>query len=257
MKFTTLKPGQSFDQILFTSYFIQNVKSFNDLLEKYRELKKNNCHKTIIFTLDNLDQAEYTTTHAINMYDLDLTEGYDLSVLDPVCFENGEHIGYISTPSEFFIRYQNFIKQTNTVSFATACERGLIIEEDEINLLVKINSFPLEAFDNKIILKVIPVKHSYEAFAGFPNGYFSSDLNPFENYALCKHWTQKYDLQLFGIGASLLGFYRNEPIGDGIAKEIMADLAILYNTELSKLEKLKSIVKNNNFIFIKYIEYLQ
>ncbi|WP_412476206.1 hypothetical protein [Flavobacterium sp. TBRC 19031] len=257
MKFTPLQQEQSFDQILFTSYFIEDVKSFNDIIEKYMEFKNNNCLKTIIFTLDNLDQAEYTTTHAINMHDLDITEGHDLSVLDPVCFENGEHIGYISTPSEFFIRYQNFIKQTNTISFATACEKGLTIEEDEINLLVKINSFPLEAFDNKIILKVIPVKHSYEAFAGFPNGYFASDLNPFENYAICKHWNQKYELELFGIGASLLGFYRNVPIDNDIAKEIIADLAILYDTEVSRLEKLKSIIINNNFFFIKYIEYLQ
>ena len=72
---------------------------------------------------------------------------------------------------------------------------------------------------SSIILKIVPVEKPYEGICGFPNGYFESDLNPFENYALAKHLFDKYNFELFGIGASFLGFFRNEMLEKNIIKE--------------------------------------
>lgn len=257
MQIKPLTTNQSSEQILFDSFVIENLNSFDELLEVYNTYKQNNSDKIIVLTLDDLGQAEYTSGHSINLNDLDETEGYDLSVLDKACFEDGEHLGYLSTPSEFFIRKENFLKQTKDIDFASVCDKELTIDENEISILEKINYSPFEYLDQLIILKVIPVEKSYEGICGFPNGYFESDLNPFENYALAKHLFEKYNFELFGIGASFLGFIKNENLEENELKELIRDLSKLYNTTEIAFSKFAEIIKNNKYLFLKYIEYLE
>ena len=94
------------------------------------------------------------------------------------------------------------------------------------------------------------------AIAGFPNGYFSSDLNPFENYALAKLLFEKYGYELFGIGASLIGFLNDSFLEDHQVKELIADLAKLYDTPEEIFDNLSKIIKINKHLFIKYTEEL-
>jgi hypothetical protein len=257
MQIQPLTSNHSSNEILFDSFVIENLNSFYELIEVYQTHKQNNSNKTIILTLDNLGQAEYTSGHSTHSNGLDETEGYNLSGLDKACFEDGEHLGYLSTPSEFFIRKENFLKQTKNIDFASVCDRELTIDEYEILILEKINQSPFEYLDEQVILKIVPVEKPYEGICGFPNGYFESDLNPFENYALAKHLFEKYNFELFGIGASFLGFIRNENLEENKVKELIADLSKLYNTDEKEFENFIEIIKNNNYLFLKYIEYLE
>lgn len=109
MEVKLLKPDHFSGEILFKNYLVKGFDSFDQLIDLYAKYKKNNSKKSILITLDKLDQAHYTSTHAILNNDLDSTEGYDLSGIDTIAFENNEHIGYLSTPSEFFIRKENFL----------------------------------------------------------------------------------------------------------------------------------------------------
>ena len=245
------------DEILFDSFVIENLNSFDEFIEIYEKYKYNNPDKTIVLTLDDLSQAEYTSGHSIHSNDIDETEGYDLSGLDKACFEDNEHLGYLTTPSEFFIRKENFLKQTKDIDFKSVCERELTIDEDEMSILERINQSTFEYLDEQIVLKIVPVKKPYEGILGFPNGYFESDLNPFENYALSKHLFERYNFELFGIGASFLGFIRNEKLEENKVKELIADLSKLYNTTESAFDKFEEIIKNKNYLFLKYIEYLE
>lgn len=257
MQIKPLKSSQSSNEILFDSYIIENLKSFNELIDVFQNHKQNNSNKVIISTLDDLGQAEYTSSHSTMSNYLDETEGYDLSEIDTSCFEDGEHLGYLSTPSEFFIRKGNFLKQTKNIDFQSVCERNLTIDEDEILILEKINQSPFEYLDEQIILKIVPVEKPYEGICGFPNGYFESDLNPFEIYALAKYLFEKYDFEFFGIGASFLGFFRNKKLEDNQAKELSKDLSKLYNTTVNEFDKLIEVIKTKNYLFLKYIEYLE
>ena len=257
MDIKPLSAGVSFNQILFESYLIEGLTSFNELLDVYSTYKKENPDKTIILTLDDLDQAEYTSTHSTMSNDLDEIEGYDLSGLDKTCFENGEHIGYLSTPSEFFILKENFFKQTESIDFSSVCEKGLTIDESEVSILEKINLLPFEYLDKRIILKIVPVEKPYQGISGFPNGYFASDLNPFENYALAKHLFKKYDFELFGIGASLLAFIRKDRLDKEQVKELLSDFSKLYNCSETILERLSESMQNSKQLFLKYTEYLE
>lgn len=249
--------NQTRNEILFDSFIIENLNSFDELIEVYKIYKQNNYDKVIILTLDDLGQAEYTCTHSIMSNDLDETEGYDLSGLNKTCFEDGKHLGYLSTPSEFFIRKENFLKQIKEIDFKSVCDKELTIDEDEILILEKINQSPFEYLDEQIILKIVPVEKSYEGICGFPNGYFSSDLNPFENYALSKHLFEKYGFELFGIGASFLGFIRNEKLEENKVKELIVDLSKLYNTTENVFDKFVDVIKDKNYLFLKYTEYLE
>lgn len=241
---------------LFESFIIKNLNSFEELMDIYQTYKNNNPQKTIIVTLDDLGQAEYTSTHAMNSNDLEDTEGHDLSGLDAACFENGEHLGYLSTPEEFFIIKKNFLKQTEGVDFAEACDKGLTVDDQEMEILKKINQSPLEFLDKEIVLKIIPVTRSYEGICGFPNGYFHSDLDPFENYALAKHLFEKYGYELFGIGASFLGFIRSENLEPIAVQDLSADIAKLYDAAENTFDPLVALVQNKNHLFLKYTESL-
>ena len=257
MKISPLGVDQSNGAILFDSYIIENLPSFDALLEVYQQFRQDHPGKSVIVTLDDLGQAEYTSMHATMSHDLDNTEGHDLSGIDASAFENGEHIGYLSTPSEFFIQKENFLQQAKDIGFSDACDSGLTIETSEMELLEKIKKSPIDYLDRHILVKIVPVSKSYEAICGFPNGYFSSDLNPFENYAVAKHLHEHYGYEFFGIGASLLGFIRSRPIEEQEAAALVSDLIELYNSDESLYDKMLALVKDSQYLILKYTEYLE
>lgn len=258
MKITLLNENQNSKEGLFPNYLIEDFQSIKELLEIYYNFRKEYENQTIIFTLDDLNQAEYTSMHATMFHDLDETEGHDLSKVDPKAFENGEHIGHLTTPSEFFIRKINFEKKSKTTEFVDACDKGLFLEKSELELLEKINKDPLVFLDKKILLKIIPVQESYYALSGFPNGYFSSDLDPFENYAVAKHLKDNYDYDLMGIGASLLGFIRTYPLTESEKENLVNDLLLLYEVEESLLDYFKKTISlQSNYLFLKYTEFIE
>lgn len=257
MEIKQLIPGQTKRTLLYETYYIKEPASIEALVDTYKTYRDNNPGKTVLLTLDDLGQAEYTSTHATINYNLDDTEGHDLTGIDAACFEDGDHLGYLSTPSEFYIRKANFLKQAQAVSFSDSCAKGMTIDEDEIELLEAINENPLSYIQQQLLLKIVPVERSYEAISGFPNGYFTADLNPFENYALARHLSEKYGFELLGIGASLLGFIRETPLEAEQAAALIADLAKLYNTAAEELRNLQDQLEENELLFLKYVETLE
>lgn len=170
MEIIQLIPGQTKRTLLYETHYIKEPGTLEALVATYKQYRDNHPGKTVLLTLDDLGQAEYTSTHATINNNLDDTEGHDLSGIDPACFEDGEHLGYLSTPSEFFIRKENFLQQARNTDFAAVCAKGMTIDEDEIELLEEINEDPLSYIGKPLLLKIVPVEKSYEAISGFPNG---------------------------------------------------------------------------------------
>jgi hypothetical protein len=240
-------------------YLGTEIKSLNEIFETLTELKSKFLDHTVLVTLDDLGQAQYTSMHGIMSHDLDETEGYDLSNVDPVAFEDGEHIGCLTTKSEFFIRRDNFLSKATSINFSEVCCDRLTIDDHEIEVIKKIHATPVEYIDSEILLKVVPVQTFSLAISAFPNGYFTCDLNPFENYALAKHLEQNYGYELFGIGASLIGFKRNNLLDSSLANKLARDIAKLYNRENDKsvIEHFLKLTQNYDYLFLKYVEYLE
>ncbi len=246
---------ENINERLCETLLITEFDSFEDVLNIYKKFKDNNVEKSVVITLDDLGQAEYTSGHSIHYNDLDDVEGYDLSTLEKSCFEDGGHCGCLTTPSEFFIRKGNFEKKIKENSFAKINDLGLSILDEDIEILKKINSKPDSFIDNEVILQIVPVSNPYETIMAFPNGYFEGDLNPFQNYNLAKYLYEKYDCILFGIGASLLGFLKNRELSTEECKQLNLDIINLYNSD--KNEILLEQITNSEYFFLMYTESIE
>jgi hypothetical protein len=179
----------------------------------------------LLATLDDLGQACYTSGHAIDFHDLDNTEGHDLSGLDPAAFEDGAHVGYLSTASEFGIRRENLLRKAAGVSFDDL--RGKLLWTPGSSIL-DVATHHADELDGEMYIQIVPVAHAWQTVAAFPNGYFTDDLSPMEVCALARRFEEMHDHRLFGIGASYLGFARNGAMDAPAAHALAEDILTLY-----------------------------
>lgn len=185
----------------------------------------------MLLTLDDVPQACYTSGHAGMSLDLSESAGMDLSSLPESCFEDGEYLGYLNTPEEFFICQHNFQHAVKEASFEQACEKGLSLAEENVEEWRGYQCNPFSIFDFPIYAMLVPVQNRYDALCAFPNGYFTCDLSPMDNFAVAKRLQEKYDYFLMGVGASYLGFFRNTPLTQEQRSGLYKDLSMLYNID--------------------------
>lgn len=261
MQLAVVEPGNGKHLGICDTYHVTDIDDFAALMRLYDQVddERQDCH--CLLSMDDLYQMQYTSMHATMSHDLDNSDGHDLSAVSEVAFEDGEHVGYLSTPSEFFIRRANFLSAAKPITFADACRRGLSIEPAELALLQAITDRPASYFDAQSLIYAVPVAKENTALAicAIPNGYFTSDLNPFESYAVAKHLQETYGYQLFGVGASLFGFRQQRALAANEVEELANDLAALYNQTDDKviISGLTDLVQTSSYLFVKYVEYLE
>lgn len=165
---------------LCSIYQMPVMKKPQEAFEAYEFLKKKYPQHSILMTLDDYSQAFYTSGHTINQYDLDETEGHNLKSVSSQCFEKGIHQGFLTTESEFFIRKENFRKGLLPCEFFDLCQKDFkIYSEDQWFGKYQKNPFALSK--EVVYFFIVPVERPAWSIMSFPNGYFSDDLNPFEN----------------------------------------------------------------------------
>ena len=246
------------DQIEFLCdlYKVTGPVTTGGLVEFIRSKSDDWPDSTLFATLDWFGQAAYTSHHSVNSNDLDSLDGHNLAGLDPAAFEDGEHRGYFTTKSELPVRKSNFLKQAATKEFADVCGRLAWNSESAESDFFEMNSDHGVVLDEDAYVQIVPVDHSYEAIVAFPNGYFTSDLSPFENYAVAKFMCEKHGYTFFGIGASYLGFMRDEPLAGDTAMSLAEDIASLYgetgNQDLTR--DIRDCMFGQNILMLRYTE---
>src|SRR5262245_5461098 len=162
---TPFKQGEpkTFTTLLCDGYHLSRPPSFRALLDVLHEKEALHPEARLLATLDNFPQASYTSGHATDTHELDDTTGYDLSRVDPAALEDGEHRGYLTTKSEFFIRRGNLMKKAEAVTYADA--RGkLVWGRDNYDLdFFSANTRPDEIIDGEIYIQIVPVARACEA----------------------------------------------------------------------------------------------
>jgi len=100
----------------------------------------------------------------------------------------------------------------------------------------------------------VPVEAACEALAVFPNGYFTDDLQPDENYMLAKALEENFKFRLIGIGATYLGFMRDTPVSAEEAAAVGQCLSPLYayDPRADVSNQIAKIVEGETLIFIAY-----
>ena len=243
---------------LCDEYQLNNIENIEDLLLFIRDKKQQYPDKKLLLSLDDFSQACYTSGHARNTYHLDEVGSLDLSSVSPEAFEDGEHQGYLSTPSEFFICQHNFNQLVKDAIFSDACNKGLTLSEEYIDEWEDYQKSPLSMFDQPLSALLVPVNHAYQTLSAFPNGYFSSDLSPAENFAVAKRLEERYGLELIGVGASYLGFIRNQPLSHQQIYAMSEDLLCLYNIadkdKQAYLEIFSRWLAEGEFFWLRYVE---
>lgn len=243
---------------LCNEYQLKNIGNIDELLILIKSKKQQNPDKCVLLSLDDFSQAYYTSGHARHSYNLDDTSDLDLSSVSAEAFDNEEYQGYLSTPSEFFICQHNFNKLVKNVTFIDACNKGLTLEKEYLDEWKDYQQNPLSLFEQPVSMLLVPVSHSYESLCAFPNGYFSSDLSPAENYAVAKRFKECYELELIGVGASYLGFICNKPLSHKQIISMSEDLLRLYNipddNKQTSLENFYQILSENKIFWLRYVE---
>ncbi|WP_256679407.1 hypothetical protein [Pseudomonas sp. Fl4BN1] len=239
-------------------YRVSAISSLEDLLEAYRTIAANHPGFRPLLSLDDLPQARYTSGHARNNLGLDDASEQEIAGLPAECFEDGEYLGYPTTKAEFAILYRNFVEQAAATSFADACAHGLTLDEHALQEWIDYQDNPVSLLDQPLSALLVPVEHSCEALAAFPNGYFTSDLGPAQNFAVARHFALSHGYELMGVGASYLGFLRAEPPGLSVANAVATDFCALYNTLEEHRETLVSVVTKaiaaRTHLWLRYVE---
>ena len=254
-------PKRRFTTYLCDGVIAENIPDFATLRTVHADLQARHPAVRVLATLDDPDQAAYTSFHAIETHRLDDTDGHDLSALGPECFEDGAHCGYLTTPEEFPIRLANL--RARAAGMALADARGVLfwrggavagpIFPDTVML------DPDAALDVKRLREVhfqfVPVTAAADALAAFPNGYFSSDLDPLQNHAIAQHLEAAYGLALMGVGARHLGFVCPDPLTQTEAAALADDLVSLHaEAPVDAAERLASALTGKDWLLLRYTE---
>lgn len=239
-------------------YRLEAIDSIEALFDACQQIAAQHPGCRPLLSLDDWPQARYTSGHARHQLDLDEVGPQDLDGLPAECFENGEHIGYLSTKAEFPICLRNFLRHAAHVSFDDACAHGLTLDEQALQAWSAYQQAPLTLLDQPLLALVVPVAQACEALAAFPNGYFESDLGPAQNFAVARHLADRHGYQLIGVGAAYLGLLRAEAADAAVAEAVAADLCRLYNVPEQEQAALSAAfvaaVDGRRHLWLRYVE---
>ena len=143
-------------------------------------------------------------------------------------------------------------------TFEQACAHGLSLDAQALADWTAYQDDPVSLLDQPVSALVVPVAYSYDAMAAFPNGYFTCDLGPDQNYAVARHFCREHGYELVGIGAAYLGLLRPAPPDAAQAAAIAGDFCALYNARGRAREALAAAViegiAGRTHLWLRYIE---
>ncbi|UZE26218.1 hypothetical protein LOY67_12690 [Pseudomonas sp. B21-056] len=239
-------------------YRLSSISCLDDLIEAHRKIAADHPGFRPLFSLDDLAQARYTSGHARDNLRLDEATEQEIAGLPAECFEQGEYLGYPTTKAEFAICLRNFTELVETASFENACAHGLTLDEQALQEWIGYQDNPVSLLDQPVSALLVPVEQACQALAAFPNGYFSCDLDPAQNFAVARHFSLAYGYELIGVGAAYLGFLRAEPPSPSIVSAVAADFCVLYNTPDENRQALVSAVtkalSGRTHLWLRYTE---
>lgn len=239
-------------------YSLSAISSLDELIDAYRKIAGNHPGFRPLLSLDDLSQARYTSGHARNNLGLDDASEQDIAQLPAECFEQGEYLGYPTTKAEFAICLRNFTALVADSSFEDACAHGLTLDQPALQEWMDYQDDPVSLLDQPLSALLVPVEHACQALAAFPNGYFSCDLGPAQNFAVARHFAQAHGYELMGVGASYLGFLRAAPADLCVANAVASDFCALYNTpEENRHAVISAVVqaiRDRTHLWLRYVE---
>ncbi|OJU53194.1 MAG: hypothetical protein BGN93_14970 [Acinetobacter sp. 39-4] len=232
---------------------IVEIQSWAELLECYRSLKQDVYPKKVFLVLDDAAQAKYTSMHAVEDDRLYVDFSDDLKgieVDDPRWEQSYQNV---CVPKQL----QHYLQQLNDPAqqqrFESLAEKMQHYDENDLDALLYFNQDLLISLDSVIEVKVADIETEALKLAMLPNGYFSCDFNPFENYALIQRM-QHYGFEFIGLGAALLGWIKTADFEAEKIEDLIQDLSLIYPLDSSHQKAMKDLIFKNNYLILPYSE---
>lgn len=231
------------------AYLLSGDTSIATLMAARALLAERYPDHLILCSLDDLDQAVYTSGHALESHGL---------VRDSDPYNEPENRGNRTgnDTKGFELRLKRFRAAMPTASLADI--EGVLpnFARDEDFTIVDANRTPDAILDDQITLHIVPVKQPEELIAAFPNGYFLFDLNPFELALMARHLNSQFDLELFGLGSSYIGFLSPAPLNETMSARAAKRISELFQTRYQdEVESfLYQHLQRSRFVFLAYVE---
>lgn len=232
---------KAFGEIFCDGYELTGNFTLDDILAFILNNKASHPTEHLFATLDDFSQASYTFGHACGHH---LEEDTD------------EHFPWseLPTPERFLRRKENFQEKLKDITFDSV--KGKRYWCDETSHLPSLVGGTPQFHEQKSYVQIVPVEKPYEALMAFPNGYFSDDYSPFENYRVAEYLSNSFAIELFGIGASYMGFRSDVPMEGNRLTSISAFITSLYPPESSGLtaKTVSNILENETVFYFCYAE---
>jgi len=232
---------------------IVEIQSWTELLECYRSLKEDVYPKKVFLVLDDRAQAEYTSMHAVEDDRLYVDFSDDLKgieVDDPRWEQSYQNV---CVPKQLQHYLQQLNDPTQQQRFESLAEKMQHYDQSDLEALIYFNQQLLISRNTEMMVKVATVETEALKLAMLPNGYFSCDFDPFENYALIQKM-QHYGFEFIGLGAALLGWIKTSDFNAEKMDDLMQDIALIYPLEFRHQEQLKALILKNDYLILPYSE---
>lgn len=233
---------------------ITEIGSWQEVIDSYHNLKQQLAPKCIFLILDDAGQAEYTSGHAIHtneLFSCDAEQAMDeINIDDPSL----NAVYYEQVVPELIAHYaKQFQNPDHKKPMGSFDEKMVFFNRDDCNAIIAVNKNPLTILDEQIIVKAGKFANEALKFALMPNGYFTCDFDPFENFAIIEALAD-YGFEFIGLGAAFLGFIRTADYKVENLSDLIVMLTALYHLDEDTQATLLMLFTDNNYIILPYSE---
>lgn len=232
---------------------IVEIQTWNELLDCYLTIKQEVKPKKVFLVLDDTAQAEYTSMHAVEddrLYVDFSDELKDIDVNDPQWEQTYQNFCVLKQLQHYV---QQLSHREHQQTFESLAEKMQHYDEQDLEALIYFNQDLLISTDTEIMVKVADIETEALKLAMMPNGYFSCDFDPFENFAIIQK-IQHYGFEFMGLGAALLGWMKTSDFKEDKIENLIQDLALIYPLKSIHQEKMKALILKNNYLILSYSE---
>ena len=231
----------------FSVAVIERAESFGALLGVFRGVEAEHRGRSRCFvTLDGLNQCLYTSGHARDANELDEGVGYP---------EKDTREALAMYDAALFTAVGAALRRSGgAASWESVCG-SLVVASDDVDALVAMNRDPGCVLDKRHIVQCLPTDDGADLLANIPNGYFDGDLDPFQCHAVARRLSERHGYEMFGIGASALGFLSVVDSGERDWDALVGDLQELYGRRDSGAwEGLVPLLRESPVLLLGYTE---
>ncbi|MEB3754265.1 hypothetical protein [Acinetobacter sp. MD2(2019)] len=227
---------------------ITDIKNWVDVLALYKTLKQQLFPKKIFLVLDDLAQAEYTSMHACHDDRLYIPEHISEQLSDD---ENEQE--YSALALHYYI--QQFLAAEHQQHLSDFGQKMQHYDRADFETLMLINKNPLPCLDTDLDVKIADVPSEPLKLAMLPNGYFSCDFDPFENFTIIQ-FMHSFGFDFIGLGAALLGFIKTDKchLDANNCEAVMQGLSSIYPFNTAEYAAFKQLICSQDYLLLPYSE---